>query len=252
MADLGLIDDLWFDRTKLEEKKRSLVDLIKASFGGDRSAAGRYAAEQRWKNRAKTKPKASFDLMNNEQFNLLWQKARQVESEADLSNEAKKAAGTWGTSSYMQINQILRGHELDDRNWVPETITPQQAAQHLKDEYDKLTVALPQNTKVFRGIAYESELPPFEEGTVFTDKGLVSTSVDPQFARGFGDGSDVDLFMEIHIPKGSEVWLPQTAYVKEEKEITLRPETKFRVKEVSEDEDSYGRMTRVVLEVIDE
>ena len=28
---------------------KSLIDLIKASFGGDRSAAGRYAAEQRWK-----------------------------------------------------------------------------------------------------------------------------------------------------------------------------------------------------------
>ena len=39
-------------------QKHSLVDLIKASFGGDRSAAGRYAAEQRWKgNRKKDKPK---------------------------------------------------------------------------------------------------------------------------------------------------------------------------------------------------
>ena len=37
---------------------KSLIDLIKASFGGDRSAAGRYAAEQRWKgNRKKDKPK---------------------------------------------------------------------------------------------------------------------------------------------------------------------------------------------------
>lgn len=30
-----------------------LADLIKASFGGDRSAAGRYAAEQRWKDHVK-------------------------------------------------------------------------------------------------------------------------------------------------------------------------------------------------------
>lgn len=39
----------------------TLADLIKASFGGDRSAAGRYAAEQRWKNHrkagTKTEPK---------------------------------------------------------------------------------------------------------------------------------------------------------------------------------------------------
>jgi hypothetical protein len=40
-------------------RKHSLVDLIKASFGGDRSAAGRYAAQQRWKNQQKKieKPK---------------------------------------------------------------------------------------------------------------------------------------------------------------------------------------------------
>lgn len=31
----------------------SLAELIKASFGGDRSAAGRYAAEQRWKGHQK-------------------------------------------------------------------------------------------------------------------------------------------------------------------------------------------------------
>lgn len=34
-----------------------LVDLIKASFGGDRSAAGRYAAEQRWKGHVKREEK---------------------------------------------------------------------------------------------------------------------------------------------------------------------------------------------------
>lgn len=33
-----------------------LADLIKASFGGDRSAAGRYAAEQRWKDHVKKQP----------------------------------------------------------------------------------------------------------------------------------------------------------------------------------------------------
>jgi PAS domain-containing protein len=35
------------------DKPTSLAAIIKASFGGDRSAAGRYAAEQRWKNHQK-------------------------------------------------------------------------------------------------------------------------------------------------------------------------------------------------------
>jgi hypothetical protein len=38
---------------------KNLAALIKASFGGDRSAAGRYAAEQRWKGHVKDKPAGS-------------------------------------------------------------------------------------------------------------------------------------------------------------------------------------------------
>jgi hypothetical protein len=53
MADLGFIGDLWFDRRGELDERMRLADLIKASFGGDRSAAGRYAAEQRWKNHKK-------------------------------------------------------------------------------------------------------------------------------------------------------------------------------------------------------
>ncbi len=41
-----------------EDDSESLADLIKASFGGDRSAAGRYAAEQRWKNHQKKEEEA--------------------------------------------------------------------------------------------------------------------------------------------------------------------------------------------------
>lgn len=50
----------WSDLIRVDApKEMSLVDLIKASFGGDRSAAGRYAAQQRWKNQQKKidKPK---------------------------------------------------------------------------------------------------------------------------------------------------------------------------------------------------
>jgi len=50
----------WSDLIRVDAtKEMSLVDLIKASFAGDRSAAGRYAAQQRWKNQQKKieKPK---------------------------------------------------------------------------------------------------------------------------------------------------------------------------------------------------
>jgi len=44
----------WLERLDRDAlKKQSLVDLIKASFGGDRSAAGRYAANMRWQGQAR-------------------------------------------------------------------------------------------------------------------------------------------------------------------------------------------------------
>lgn len=48
------------DRKKALRQLRALYSLEKASFGGDRSAAGRYAAEQRWKGHVKANmPKPS-------------------------------------------------------------------------------------------------------------------------------------------------------------------------------------------------
>jgi hypothetical protein len=64
MADLGFIDDLWFDRLGELDEEMRLADLIKASFGGDRSAAGRYAAEQRWKGHVKKQPVAPSNPYN--------------------------------------------------------------------------------------------------------------------------------------------------------------------------------------------
>ena len=44
----------WLERLDRDAlKKQSLVDLIKASFAGDRSAAGRYAANMRWQRHVK-------------------------------------------------------------------------------------------------------------------------------------------------------------------------------------------------------
>tara|TARA_B110000503_G_scaffold141880_1_gene236847 strand:+ start:8701 stop:10506 length:1806 start_codon:yes stop_codon:yes gene_type:complete len=52
----------WSDLIQVDATKgMSLVDLIKASFSGDRSAAGRYAAQQRWKNHQKKTEKPKDD-----------------------------------------------------------------------------------------------------------------------------------------------------------------------------------------------
>lgn len=49
------------NRAKALRQLRALYSLEKASFGGDRSAAGRYAAEQRWKGHVKPEAIASPD-----------------------------------------------------------------------------------------------------------------------------------------------------------------------------------------------
>ena len=51
-----------------EEDSESADDLIKASFGGDRSAAGRYAAQQRWKNHVKRQTQTGGNRSTDEQL----------------------------------------------------------------------------------------------------------------------------------------------------------------------------------------
>lgn len=72
------------------EDSESVVDIIKASFGGDRSAAGRYAAEQRWKGHVKEeKPKSEA------------QSVRQV---ADRIREAQKSVSDAGFKTDLREN----------------------------------------------------------------------------------------------------------------------------------------------------
>lgn len=232
-------------------RKHTLVDLIKASFAGDRSAAGRYAAQQRWKGHAKVdEPRDYQNILLNEYTSLL--KVTSKNEKAVNSPIARKAYGVWGTSSYLQINEVLRGLEIDEDMWDPESFTAEEAAQALKENFNEFAVELPKDAKVFRGIAYAAALPTIEEGTIFTDKGLVSTSTTFDFARSFGDGGEQDLLMEIQIPKGTKVWVPKTGYTKQETEITLPPNTRFRVKAVSENNDEYGDVRHVVMEVIND
>ena len=225
------------------------LGLEKASFGGDRSAAGRYAAQQRWKNHKKTDQPREYQNISLVEYTKLLEVTSKKEKEVE-SPIARKAYGIWGTSAFLQINDYLRGNEIDDSNWLPESFRPEEAGQALKENFDEFAVELPKDATVFRGVAYASEVDSIKEGTIFTDKGLISTSTTFDFARSFGDGSDLDLLFEIQIPKGTKVWVPRTAYVNEETEITLEPSTRFKVKKVYEERDDYGDVMRVVMEVI--
>lgn len=230
--------------------KAALVELIKASFGGDRSAAGRYAAEQRWKGHAKTNESREYRELDQEGYITLFNEAqRQVGVAKKLLTESDmRAYQLWPGATFDAINQELRFGESDSPFWPDGVGTAEDAALALTKHFDHFATEVPTDVKVFRGVAYANELDHFEEGQIFTDNGLVSTSVDSEFARSFGDGSDIDAFMEILIPKGTKVWCPSK--YENEKELTLRPNTQFKVKSVWEDEDDYGKVLKVQLEVV--
>ena len=54
--------EVYFARLQRALGKPTLVDIIKASFGGDRSAAGRYAANMRWKGQGGGKGSKAKDI----------------------------------------------------------------------------------------------------------------------------------------------------------------------------------------------
>ena len=59
--------EVYFARLRDALGKPTLVDLIKASFGGDRSAAGRYAANMRWQGQGQ---KAQVGFIGKSKFKL--------------------------------------------------------------------------------------------------------------------------------------------------------------------------------------
>lgn len=103
---------------------RALYSLEKASFGGDRSAAGRYAAEQRWKGHrkadTKSEPRVSANLRT--QLSLIGHAMKSVEDAGVsyarypdlLSKEQKKELMKEIKQLWFQADRL--GKKLDDPN----------------------------------------------------------------------------------------------------------------------------------------
>ena len=244
------------------ELKDRIAEMLKASFGGDRSAAGRYAANIRWQNQRKgdkTAGSSGFREVSNEQHKAWLKEAnarkKQLAKDGTLTNDEQRSLGLWGTSAHTQINEVLRypGNDVDERNWVPENFPPEDAANALMSAFEKMATPIEESIVVYRGVAYDDEVSfseSAEPGKKVADRGFVATSINAQEARSYGDGSGVDAFMEIRIPKGTKVLVPQTAYTDQEREVLLPPNTEMRVIEVKSVEDRYGEARVYVLEVM--
>lgn len=152
------------DRVKALRHLRVLFSLTKASFGGDRSAAGRYAAEQRWKNHQKKeggkekKPFVTSALRN--QLSLSRDALKNFENNGGslrrypdvLSKEDDKALSAEITKLWLQADKF--GRRLEESSDFSEEMKAK-----------KLTaVARTQEAARLAELALEAmKKPPFDE-----------------------------------------------------------------------------------------
>lgn len=234
-ADFVPIDDVMFDDA-----------LGKASFGGDRSAAGRYAAQVRWGNRGSEPAEYADKGLTDEQIAVNDQQAVMV-IEAVALNDNKmtpienEAVYEYSSGRYDSINYALRGTEY--HHFVRDY--PERQAH--TDALDGLMAKAPPLTEdlvLVRGIKLPTsvlgvdpadprltaliQMGNLKVGQSFVDKGFVSGSSLKKPSSDF-DGA---IRLEIVVPKGSKalpLHLMGVEFGPQEREWLLPRGKKFRV-----------------------
>jgi hypothetical protein len=217
------------------------VRKARARMFASRSEAGRYAAEQRWKNLP----------MSQDEMDALYN-TLSLESGEILNRLSKSEDGRLVVSAI--FNYVSNGHKAmnkhlrnpDDRSSYahPEVYDKNaQITERLVQSFDKLAVELPKTITVYRGI----QRNPLNDAVVrprvgdeFTDLGFSSCSTNRDIAESFADPSGVSnshMMMRIVIPKGTKVVIPPSGYPDTEKEVLVRNGSRFRVTGVKEIED---------------
>jgi predicted GNAT family N-acyltransferase len=117
------------------------ASIKKASFGGDRSAAGRYAAEQRWKNHQKKEddkkgrgaksPLAQSIIEANESLSKAGMTVRTIEITKRDSEVSKRLADSV-TKSAEKISKKLFGSDFPER-WFVEAFSLMKSSVDFED-----------------------------------------------------------------------------------------------------------------------
>lgn len=230
-ADFVPIDDVVFDDA-----------LGKASFGGDRSAAGRYAAQVRWGNRGN-------QAAENRDEDFLWMAmdAHMLKSNEEerlrvrlslnpLSEDERQEVFRYTEDDADTINAQLRGVKdlflrQDEQQRQDDTIKAldgllERAAPLEKDVLLVRGVPLPFGDPSSPQSKALIQLGNLKEGESFVDKGFVSASSLSRPQADF-DGA---IRLEIVVPKGSKVLPIDTLSAHEHENEWLLPRGKrFRV-----------------------
>lgn len=166
----------------------------------------------------------------------------------NLSETDVKAIGEYTGEKYEFINDLLRnGAQSKLDRGIP---------QYSIDNYFKLIeetkeaisgYAVEDDIKVFRGVrgSFEKGFEPKVGDVEVIDKGFMSTSLHEDVTKNFMGESSV--LFEIDIPKGSKVgsYMEDVSFYDNEYEFLIKPNTKFKVKEVISDANPQ----RIKLEV---
>lgn len=160
----------------------------------------------------------------------------------------RDAISSYSRSGYLKMNENLRFG-----NYAPDSVKREISALHgfldkceTQDElYLSRGVAKPALDKMFGGDGWRKNSGSLV-GSVFTDKGFVSTT--PYQGGGFGG----DVVMYIKAPKGTKgAYIKDFAASSEEKEFLLQSDTSFVVRNIAEEVDKWGdKKYKVFAEVI--
>ncbi len=160
----------------------------------------------------------------------------------------RDAISSYSRSGYLKMNENLRFG-----NYAPDSVKREISALHgfldkcetQEELYLSRGVTKPALDKMFDGDGWRKNSSSLV-GSVFTDKGFVSTT--PYQGGGFGG----DVVMYIKAPKGTKgAYIKDFAASSEEKEFLIQSNTSFVVRNIVEEVDKWGdKKYKVFAEVI--
>ena len=166
----------------------------------------------------------------------------------DPTTAERDAISSYSRSGYLKMNENLRFG-----NYAPDSVKREISALHgfldkceTQDElYLSRGVTKPALDKMFGGDGWRKNSSSLV-GSVFTDKGFVSTT--PYQGGGFGG----DVVMYIKAPSGTKgAYIKDFAASSEEKEFLIQSDTSFVVRNIVEEVDKWGdKKYKVFAEVI--
>lgn len=156
-----------------------------------------------------------------------WQDTKRKEQQAGMNSDQMEARTYYVTQGYASVNGTLRnpgrpGSEYTDKRNL-------EYAKNLKSSF----IPIGENVRVYRGV--NAEHFPIKVGTVFEDKGFVSTSVHKNIAQRFSKTAKktvmvIDLHKTVRVGFGS---------LDSEGEIILPPGSKFRIRKIVNKKTTY-------------